>query len=81
MRCDCCNKRLNDYEATLKSISTGEYMNTCKSCLNGLDIETVGRNELSPQDIVEDEFGDDMYDNAPADEFLSTHVFREIDND
>jgi len=47
MRCSCCNKALNNYESTLKSATTGEYMDTCMDCLDGLDIETVGREDLN----------------------------------
>lgn len=62
MRCDCCNRRLNDYECTLKSAEHGTYMNTCGTCLKDLGIETVGRDELAPQNIVEDDFSEDMVD-------------------
>lgn len=71
MRCDCCNKRLNDYEATLKSVEFGVYMNTCKKCLDGLGIETVGRDELSTQAIIEDMCADDVYDSSGEDAFMA----------
>jgi len=61
MRCSCCNKALNNYESTLKSATTGEYMDTCMDCLDGLDIETVGREDLNWFEAVEgdDEVEDD----------------------
>ena len=46
MRCYCCNKALNDYESTLRSATTGEFLDMCTSCLNELDIDTVGREDL-----------------------------------
>jgi len=55
MRCFCCDKALNDYESTLKSGSTGEYLDTCLKCLRDLEIETVGRDDLDPYLETEDE--------------------------
>lgn len=46
MRCDCCNRVLSDYECSLKSVSTGEYMNTCVKCLTGLNIPVTGNGML-----------------------------------
>jgi hypothetical protein len=34
MRCTCCNKRLSDYESTLKHAETGAYLDTCMDCLS-----------------------------------------------
>ena len=34
MRCGCCNKRLSDYETTLKHAVTGAYLDTCLDCLS-----------------------------------------------
>lgn len=34
MRCSCCNKRLSDYESTLKHAETGHYLDTCLDCLS-----------------------------------------------
>ena len=36
MRCSCCNKRLSDYETTLKHGVTGEYLDTCLDCLSDI---------------------------------------------
>lgn len=54
MRCQCCDRALNDYESTLKSAATGEYLDTCIKCLDGLDIETVGRDDLSMYEEIDD---------------------------
>lgn len=61
MRCSCCNRNLNDYESTLKSASTGEYLDTCMSCLDDLGIDTIGRDDLSEYEMVDDmgEWGDE----------------------
>jgi len=69
MRCVCCDKRLNDYEATLKSKSTGEYLQTCNSCLDGLGIEVVGRSDLNPFDDQEEDY-DEFYEEEQTDQML-----------
>lgn len=56
MRCVCCNRNLNDYESTLRKAETGEFLDTCLKCLEGLGITTIGRKEFSPYDYVEEEY-------------------------
>ena len=34
MRCLACNKILNDFEATRKSATTGEYVDLCNHCFS-----------------------------------------------
>lgn len=53
IRCSVCNRALNDFESTLKHAITGEYMDTCIKCLDGLDIPTTGRKDLSPYEDAE----------------------------
>lgn len=55
MRCDCCNNVLNDYEATNKDTG-GRYLGTCNRCLSGLGIDSIGRPDLNPNDVPDDEF-------------------------
>lgn len=47
MRCSCCNRALNDYESTLRHAETLEFLDTCMSCLDGLNIPTTGREDLN----------------------------------
>lgn len=57
MRCYCCQRSLNDYESTLKSAQTGSYLDMCMKCLDGLDIETLGREDLSSfEELDENDF-------------------------
>lgn len=55
MRCYCCGRALNDYESTLKSAVSGEYLDTCMKCLDGLEIDTIGREDLSVYEEAEGE--------------------------
>lgn len=57
MRCDCCPRILNDFEATLKT-TDGEYTNTCRKCLKGLGIKTIGRTDLNPDEEINDDWFD-----------------------
>ena len=54
MRCSCCNKLLNNYEATLRHAETGEFLDTCSSCLDGLNIPTINMTNNSPYEVVEE---------------------------
>jgi len=38
MRCLICDRRLSDYEATIKDKYTGEFKDTCGRCLQETDI-------------------------------------------
>lgn len=48
MRCLACNKALNDFEATRKSATTGEYVDLCNHCFHDVeqDLETIVREDL-----------------------------------
>lgn len=54
MRCYCCNRVLNDYESTLRSAQTGEYLDTCVKCLRDLEIKTLP-NKHNPDEQVQEE--------------------------
>jgi hypothetical protein len=41
MRCYSCNANLSDYESTLKSKATGQYLDMCHTCINEAAIETT----------------------------------------
>jgi hypothetical protein len=57
MRCIACNKALNNYEATRKSATTGEYLDLCNNCFHNIDqdVEAIIRPELLDESSVEDE--------------------------
>lgn len=48
MRCVCCDKNLNDWESTAKHAVTGQYLDTCRTCLADLGIPIEGRKDLDP---------------------------------
>lgn len=54
MHCQICNAILTDDEATLKSLTTGLYMDTCSACLDA-DLAPDEYDELEANDL--DTFG------------------------
>ncbi len=58
MRCQCCDKILNDYEATRRHAATGEFLDICNKCIKDLGIPTVERADLAPN--KDEETLDDM---------------------
>ena len=46
---------------TLKHAVTLEYMDTCMKCLQGLNIPTIGREDLNQYEVDDDEY--DVMDN------------------
>ena len=74
MRCSCCNKRLSDYETTLKHAETGQYLDTCLDCLSDIahqvPMPVKARKDLIPDmDIHEDvdELTEDEYNRYSKD--------------
>jgi hypothetical protein len=66
MRCVCCNKLLSDYEATLKHGETGQYLDTCSSCLDEImaevNIHVKDNPSLLRKNNTDDDFDDESID-------------------
>lgn len=49
-RCNCCDKRLSDYELTLRHALTNEFMDMCMDCLSevaeSVPLMVKGRKDL-----------------------------------
>lgn len=58
MRCSCCDRLLNDFEATRKSKATGEYLDTCNKCYSTIsdDVKTTTRIDYDPNEMPDDDF-------------------------
>jgi hypothetical protein len=66
MRCQCCDKNLNDFESTRKHATTGEYLDMCNKCYSTVsdDLLSVERYDLydgNEDDYEEDEYDEDNY--------------------
>lgn len=57
MRCSCCDRLLNDFEATRKSKSTGQYLDTCNKCMSLItsDVRVTERDDFDPNEIPDEE--------------------------
>jgi hypothetical protein len=60
MRCQCCNKNLNDYESTRKHSITGQYLDTCNNCLSEInsihgEIPCTVRHDLAQYEDINDD--------------------------
>ena len=66
MRCICCNKLLSDYEATLKHGETGQYLDTCSSCLDEImaevDLHVKDNPSLLRKNNTDDDFDEESID-------------------
>ena len=74
MRCSCCNKRLSDYETTLKHAETGQYLDTCLDCLSDIahqvPMPVKARKDLVPNMDIDrevDELTEDEYNRYSKD--------------
>jgi hypothetical protein len=74
MRCSCCDKKLSDYETTLKHAVTGMYLDTCIDCLSEIasdvPMPVKGRKDLiADMDIQErlDRDDEPLYNNSRVD--------------
>lgn len=41
MRCQCCNRNLNNYESTLRHPETNEFLDICMRCLDDIPITPI----------------------------------------
>lgn len=52
MRCRCCDKKLSDFEATRKHITTKEYLDMCNKCYSTIDKQVLSYERY---DLYDDE--------------------------
>jgi hypothetical protein len=64
MRCIACNKNLNDFESTRKSIISGEYLDLCNTCFHQVeqDIPAKERDDLRSEEETFDDDTDELID-------------------
>lgn len=57
MRCLACNKALNDFEATRKSATSGEFVDLCNHCFHNVeqDLETLVREDLRDEESYDED--------------------------
>ena len=65
MRCKACNEVLSDYDSTVRSVFTREYIGLCKHCLTSIKNEVVAVGNINLMTEL-----DDTDENADTDPFL-----------
>lgn len=78
MRCVCCDKKLSEFEATRKSINTGEYLDMCNKCYNTISNQVLSYERYDLYDDEDEQGTKDTYDLDYADCNFS---LNSIDND
>lgn len=64
MRCLSCDKNLTDFEATRKSVFSGEFIDLCNHCFASVsdDLQTIDRPDLLHDEVDDfEEFGTDEF--------------------
>lgn len=55
MRCNCCDRMLNDFESTRRLKSTGDFADLCNRCVGDMGgLEFIVRTDLEPYAAVEE---------------------------
>jgi len=75
MRCYCCNKALSDYEATRKSVSTGQFLDMCNKCYGSISSEVLAieRTDLRHED------DDEEFHDVTKEEYITMWNERSLD--
>lgn len=60
MKCQCCDRTLSDYEATVKHKETGEYLDMCNPCRRS--VVSMSPFEIQDRPDLLDEFHTDDED-------------------
>lgn len=78
MRCRCCDKKLSEFEATRKSINTGDFLDMCNRCYG-----TISKDVLSYEryDLYDDEDEQEPRQEYDLEYFDGTNSHRGIDID
>lgn len=61
MRCYCCNRALSDYEATRRSVTTGNFLDMCNKCYGSIsgEVLAIERPDLKHEDEEEPLYDED----------------------
>lgn len=75
MRCRACNELMSDYDASVRSIYTREYIGLCKHCLGTIktDVVAVGNlglmSDLDQVDEADGEAINGLIEDFPEDDY------------
>ncbi len=78
MRCQCCDKQLNDFEATRRHAVTRDFLDLCNNCHHSVktsaSLPTLDRKDLMYGGVIEEEV-DNMDDECypPFKDYLDNY--------
>ena len=82
MRCRACNDPLTDYDASVRSIFTKEYVSLCKHCLGTIKTDVVAFGNINLMSDLDDADEPDSEDeNGLTDNFPDDDYYMDIRND
>ena len=55
MRCQCCNRNLNNYESTLRHPESGMFLDICSRCLEDIPISPVSSRTYHEDTGIDDD--------------------------
>lgn len=55
IRCQCCNRNLNNYESTLRHPETNMFLDICMRCLDDIPITPVSSNTYHEDTGIDEE--------------------------
>lgn len=58
-RCYCCDKVLNPFEMTRKSVTSGDYIGMCNKCYSTIKEDLISEERYDLYDGDEDQLEDD----------------------
>ena len=70
MRCYCCNNLLTDYESTIKSANTNEFLDMCLKCLKSVKEDVLYRDRI---DLLSSSDVDDLDYFVDIDDYLDDY--------
>ena len=70
MRCYCCNNLLTDYESTIKSANTNDYLDMCLKCLKSVKEDVLYRDRI---DLLSSSDVDDLDYFVDIDDYLDDY--------
>jgi hypothetical protein len=82
MRCKACNEMLSDYDATVRSVFTREYVQLCKHCLGTIKTDIVAVGNVGLMSEADDAIEPDVEEiNGLSDDVPDDDYYRDLWND
>ena len=79
MRCRACNELMSDYDASVRSIYTREYIGLCKHCLGTIKTDVVAVGNIGLMSDLDDMGEADTEEiNGLAEDFPEDDYYKDL---